>query len=153
MKRRQSIRFVGGAAATWPVVARAQQAGKLPTIGYIVSSTPSAESQRITAFLQRLRELGWIEGHNIAIELRSGEGRTDRLSEFATDFVHLKVDVIVITSTPAAIAAKQATSVIPIVIAAAGDPVGSGVVAGLARPGGHVTGLSLPQRDLSGKRL
>jgi putative ABC transport system substrate-binding protein len=119
----------------------------------VVSSTPSAESQRITAFLQRLRELGWIEGRNITIEFRSGEGHTDRLSEFATEFVRLKVDVIVTTSTPAVIAAKQATSVIPIVMAVAGDPVGSGLVTGLARPNGNVTGLSLLQPDLSGKRL
>jgi ABC-type uncharacterized transport system substrate-binding protein len=153
VKRRAFISFLGGAAAAWPLAARTQQPGKLPTIGYIFSSTPSAESQRITAFLQRLRELGCIEGRTMAIEFRSGEGRTDRLSELATELVQLKVDVIVTNSTPAVIAAKQATSVIPIVFAAAGDPVGFGLVASLARPGGNVTGLSLQQRDLSGKRL
>jgi ABC-type uncharacterized transport system substrate-binding protein len=151
--RRKFLATLGGAATAWPLAARAQQSAKLPTIGYIFSSTPSAESQRITAFLQRLRELGWIEGRTMVIEFRSGEGRTDRLSELATELVQLKVDVIVTNSTPAVIAAKQATSVIPIVFAAAGDPVGFGLVASLARPGGNVTGLSLQQRDLSGKRL
>jgi len=153
MKRREVITLVGGALVAWPLAARAQQAGKLPTIGYIASSTPSAESQRIAAFLQRLRELGWIEGRTMGIEFRSGEGSTDRLSELATELVQLKVDIIVTNSTPAVIAAKQATSVVPIVFAAAGDPVGFALVTSLARPGGNVTGLSLQQPDLSGKRL
>ena len=154
MIRRQFITLLGGAAAAWPLAARAQQQpAKLPTLGFIVSTTPSAESERITAFLQRLRELGWIEGRTITIEFRFAEGHTHRLSELATEVVRLKVDVIVAQSTPAVFAAKQATSVIPIVFPVSGDPIGTGLVASLARPGGNVTGLSLQQRDLGGKRI
>src|SRR5215510_3432065 len=142
--RREVITLLGGAAAAWPLVARAQQpAGKSPTIGFLVSGTPSSHGQWVAAFAQRLRELGWVEGRTVAIEYRWAEGRSERSAEIATEFVRLKVGVIV-TSTPAnVIAAKQATSVIPIVFAAAGDPVGSGIVASLARPGGNVTGLSM----------
>jgi putative ABC transport system substrate-binding protein len=153
MKRRELIRLLGGAAAAWPLTARAQQAGKLPTIGYMGSNTPSAESQRIAAFVQRLRQLGWIEGRTIAIESRWGEGRNERFAEIAAEFVRLKVDVIVTAGTAAVVRAKQATSVIPIVFAVAGDPVGTGLVASLARPGGNVTGLSMQQTDLAGKRV
>ena len=154
MIRRQFITLLGGAAAAWPLAARAQQQpAKLPTLGFIVSTTPSAESERITAFLQRLRELGWIEGRTITIEFRFAEGHTHRLSELATELVRLKVDVIVAQSTPAVFAAKQATSVIPIVFPVSGDPIGSGLVASLARPGGNVTGLSLQQTELGGKRI
>jgi putative ABC transport system substrate-binding protein len=103
--------------------------------------------------VQRLRELGWIEGRNVSIEYRWAEGRTERLSEFAAEFVRLKVDIIVTSATPPVIAAKKATSMIPIVFASAGDPVGAGLVASLARPGGNVTGLSLQATDLAGKRL
>jgi ABC-type uncharacterized transport system substrate-binding protein len=152
MKRREFITLVGGAAA-WPLAARAQQAGKLPTIGFLVPGTPLTESQRVAAFVQRLRELGWTEGRNVAIEYRWPEGRNDRVAEIAVELVQIKVDVIVTTGTPAALAAKQATSAIPIVFAAAADPVGTGLVASLARPGGNVTGLSLQQADLAGKRL
>jgi ABC-type uncharacterized transport system substrate-binding protein len=153
MRRRAFMTLLGGAAAAWPLAARAQQAGKLPTVGFIVPTTLSAEAQRVAAFSQRLRELGWIEGRNIAIDFRTGEGQPERLSELATELVRLKVDVIVSYSTPAIIAAKQATSVIPIVFAASGDPLGTGLVASLARPGGNVTGFSLQQRDLGGKRI
>ncbi len=153
MKRREFITLLGGAAAAWPLAARAQQAGKLPTIGYMGSNTPSAESQRIAAFVQRLRELGWIEGRTVAIEGRWGEGRNERFAEIAAEFVRLKVDVIVTAGTAAVVTVKQATSVIPIVFAVAGDPVGTGLVASLARPGGNVTGLSVQQTDLAGKRL
>ena len=145
--------MLGGAAAAWPLGARAQQPGKLPTIGFLGPNTPSLDSQRVSAFAQRLRELGWIEGRNLAIEFRWGEGRFERLAEFAADLVRLKVDVIVTSGTPQVVAAKQATSVIPIVFAAAGDPVGTGLVASLARPGGNVTGSSLQATDLAGKRL
>ena len=144
---------LGGAAAAWPLAARAQQPGKLPTIGFLGASTPSAESQWIAAFVQRLRELGWIEGRTVAIEYRWAEGRSERFAEIAAEFVRLKVDVIVTSGTPAVLAAKQATSVIPIVFATAGDPVGTGLVASLARPGGNVTGLSIQSTDLAGKRL
>jgi len=150
--RRQFIAVVGG-AATWPLRANAQQAGKLPTIGFLVPGTASTHSQWAAAFLQRLRELGWIEGRTVVIEHRWGEGREERFAEIAAEFVRLKVDVIVTGGTAAALAAKQATSVVPIVFAAASDPVGSGLVASLARPGSNVTGLSNQQADLAGKRL
>jgi ABC-type uncharacterized transport system substrate-binding protein len=153
MKRRQFITLLGGAAAAWPLAARAQQVPKLPTIGFLGSATPSAQSQWVAALVQRLREVGWIEGRNIAIEYRWGEGRAERFAEVAAEFVRLKVDVIVTSGTPPVLAAKQATGVIPIIFAAAGDPVGTGLVASLARPGGNVTGLSIQAPDLAGKRL
>jgi len=151
LKRREFISLLGGAAA-WPLVARAQQAGKLPTIGFLGTTTPSAWSQWVAAFVQRLRDFGWIEGRTIAVEYRWAEGRDERFVEIAAEFVQLKVDVIV-TSGTALLAAKQATSVIPIVFAVANDPVGSGFVASLSRPGGNITGLSLQSTDLAGKRL
>jgi putative tryptophan/tyrosine transport system substrate-binding protein len=153
MKRREFITLMGGAAAAWPLAARAQQPAKLPTIGFLGPNTPSLDSRRVGAFVQRLRELGWIESRNVAIEYRWAEGRTERLAEFAAEFVRLKVDVIVTSATPPVLAAKKATSVIPIVFAAVGDPVGTGLVTSLARPGGNVTGLSLQATDLAGKRL
>jgi putative tryptophan/tyrosine transport system substrate-binding protein len=151
IQRREFITLLGGAAA-WPLVAVAQQAGKLPTIGVLVAS-PSAESQRVAAFVQRLRELAWIDGHNLAIEYRWSEGRNERNAENAAELVRLKVDVIVTQGTPSTLAAKQATAVIPIVFAGAGDPVGTGLVASLARPGGNLTGLSNQIAETAGKRL
>ena len=115
-------------------------------------STPAAETQRLAAIVQRLRELGWIDGRNVAIEIRWTEGRAERAAEIAADFVRLKVDAIVTSGTPQTAIAKQATSFIPIVFATAGDPVGMGLVASLARPGGNVTGLSVQSTDLPGKR-
>ena len=153
MRRREFITFMGGAAVAWPLAARAQQAARLPTIGYLGASTRSVESLRIAAFVERLRELGWIEGRTIAIDYRWTEGRDDRLAEIAAEFVRLKVDIIVTAGTPQTLAAKHATSVIPIVFAAVGDPVGAGVVESLARPGGNATGLSMQQTDTAGKRL
>jgi len=147
------ITLLGGAATTWPLAARAQQPGKLPTIGFLGSTSPLVESQRLAAFVQRLRELGWMEGRNVAIEVRWAEGRSERFAEIATELVRLKVDVILTHNTPPVLAAKQATSVIPIVFASAGDPVGTGVVASLARPGGNITGLSSQTADSSAKRL
>jgi putative tryptophan/tyrosine transport system substrate-binding protein len=152
VKRREFIAILGGAAATWPFAARAQQAGKLPTIGFLGTGTPSAQGQWAAAFVQRLRELGWIEGRTVSIELRWAEGRSERYTEIAAEFVQLKVDVIV-TIGGGLVAAKQATSIIPIVFAAAGDPIGSGMVASLARPGGNATGLSVQSVDIAGKRL
>jgi putative tryptophan/tyrosine transport system substrate-binding protein len=152
LKRRAFINLLGG-AAVWPLAARAQQVPRLPTIGFLGSATPSAQSQWVAALVQRLREVGWIEGRNIAIEYRWGEGRAERFAEVASEFVRLKVDVIVTSGTPPVLAAKQATGVIPIIFAAAGDPVGTGLVASLARPGGNVTGLSVQAPDLAGKRL
>jgi putative ABC transport system substrate-binding protein len=153
MRRREFIAVLGGAMGVWSVVARAQLAGKPPTIGFLGSSTPSAMSGWTAAFVQRLRELGWIEGRTVAIEYRWGEGRNERYAEIAEEFVRLKVDVIVTYGTPPSKAAKQATAVIPIVFAAAADPVGSGLVSSLARPGGNITGLSLQQSDIVGKKL
>jgi ABC-type uncharacterized transport system substrate-binding protein len=151
--RRDFITLLGGAAAAWPIAARAQQPGKLPTIGFLGATTPSAQSPWTAAFVERLRGLGWIEGRNVAIEYRWMEGRNERVAEIAAEFVQLRVDVIVVQGTAAVVGAKQATSVIPIVFALAGDPVGSGLVASLARPGGNVTGLSGQQADVAAKRL
>jgi putative tryptophan/tyrosine transport system substrate-binding protein len=152
IRRREFITVLGGAAAAWPVAARAQQTGKLPTIGFLGGTTPSAAGQGVAAFVQRLRELGWTESRNLAIEYRWAEGRSERFAEIAAEFVRLKVDVIV-TAGPPVFAAKQATSVIPIVFATVADPLGSGLVASLARPGGNVTGLSLTSPELAGKRF
>jgi ABC-type uncharacterized transport system substrate-binding protein len=153
MRRRDFITLLGGGAAAWPLAARAQQTAKLRTIGYMGANTPSTEGQRAAAFVKRLQELGWIEGRTIAIEVRWAEGRNARFAEIAAEFVRLKVDVIVTAGTAAVVAAKRETSLIPIVFAVAGDPVGTGLVASLARPGGNVTGLSLQTTDLVGKRL
>src|SRR6266545_7285800 len=152
MRRREFIAFFGG-LATWPLAARAQQPAKLPTIGLLGSGTAAAQSPWTAAFVQRLRELGWSEGRNVAIEYRWAEGRSDRFAEVAAEFVRLKVDVILTHNTPPTLAARRATSVIPIVFATAGDPVGSGIVASLPRPGGNVTGLSSQAPDTAGKRL
>ena len=152
MRRREFITLVGGAAA-WPLAARAQQLAKQRTIGFLGSSTPLAMSQWVAAFVQRLRDLGWIEGRTVTIEYRWAEGRSSRAAEIAAEFVQLKVEVIVTYGTPPVLAAKQETSVIPIVFAAANDPVGAGLVASLARPDGNVTGLSVQQVDAAGKRL
>ena len=149
--RRELLAALGG-AATWPLAARAQQPAKLPTIGFLGAGTLSAWSLWVGAFVQRLRELGWIEGRTVVIDYRWAEGRTERYAEIAAEFVRLKVDVIV-TVGGAVAAAKQATATIPIVFAGAGDPVGSGMVASLAQPGGNVTGLSVQSTDLVGKRL
>jgi putative tryptophan/tyrosine transport system substrate-binding protein len=151
MRRRAFISLLGGAAA-WPLAARAQQAGKLPIIGYLGSSTLSAMSKWTASFVQRLRELGWVEGRNVAVEYRWAEGRDERFAAIAAEFVQRKVDVIVTSSTVGVLAAKQATSVIPIVFVT-GDPVGTGLVASLARPGGNATGLSLQLTETAGKRL
>jgi putative ABC transport system substrate-binding protein len=152
MKRREFITLLSGAAAAWPLAARAQQAGKLPTIGvFYVASAATAPEWR-AAFVERLHELGWIEGRTVAIEYRYAEGRRERFSEIAAEFVRLKVDVIV-TSGNGAAAVKEVTSVIPIVFFFSNDPVGSGLVASLARPGGNVTGLSSEDLDLPGKRV
>jgi putative ABC transport system substrate-binding protein len=153
VRRREFITLLGGVAVAWPLVARAQQPGKLRTIGFLGQSTRSAASEWVAAFVQRLRELGWIEGRNVAIEYRWAEGREERFAEIAAEFVRLKVDIIVTSGTPQVVAAKQATSVIPIVFAAAGDPVAGGLVASLARPGGNITGLTGSTDDTAPKRL
>jgi putative tryptophan/tyrosine transport system substrate-binding protein len=152
MGRREFV-VLGGAAVAWPLAARAQQPPKLPTIGFLGSGTPAAQSLWTAAFLERLRELGWFEGRNLGIEYRWAEGSSERAGEFAAEFVRLKVDVIVTYATPIVLAAKQATSVIPIVFAVAADPLGTGLVMSLAHVGGNVTGLSVQATDLAGKRV
>jgi putative ABC transport system substrate-binding protein len=147
--RRKCIIALGGAVLPWPLVVHAQQPAKLPTIGFLGAGTPSAWSRWTPVFVERLHELGWIEGRTVTIEYRYGKG----LDEIAAEFVRLKVDVIFTNGTPPVLAAKQATSVIPIVFASATDPVANGLVASLARPGGNVTGLSSQTADLAGKRL
>jgi ABC-type uncharacterized transport system substrate-binding protein len=151
MNRRHFISLLGGAAATWPLATRAQQA-KVPTIGFFGNSSASNGGPWTAAFVQRMRELGWIDGRTIKIEYRWAEGRSESHAETAADFVRRKVDVIVSFggATPAF---KQATSVIPIVFTIDADPVGRGLVASLARPGGNVTGLSAQSTELVGKRL
>ena len=151
MNRREFISLLGGAAA-WPTATYAQPRGKQPTIGFLGATTASNWSDWTAAFLQRLRELGWIDGRTVAIEYRWAEGREERFAEIAAEFVRLKVDVI-LTAGAAVPAAKRATSVIPIVFGVDGDPVGRGLVASLARPGGNVTGLSAQLPELAGKRL
>jgi putative ABC transport system substrate-binding protein len=153
MKRREFISLLGGAAAAWPLPAGAQQRRNLPLVGFFGVTTPSASKQRTAAFVQRLHELNWIDGYTIAIEYRWAEGRTERFAEIAAEFVRLNVDVIVTAGAGPVIAAKQATSNIPIVFAVASDPVATGLVAALARPGGNVTGMSYQGPDLATKRL
>jgi putative ABC transport system substrate-binding protein len=153
MRRRDFITLLGGAAVAWPRAARGQQTGKLPTIGFLGGGAPTSQRTWVEAFLRRLHEIGWTEGRTIAIEYRWANGRSDSLPEIAAEFVRLKVALIYAVGTESALAAKQATSVIPIVFPVAGDPVGTGLVASLARPGGNVTGLSIQATDLAGKRL
>jgi putative tryptophan/tyrosine transport system substrate-binding protein len=152
MQRREFVTTLGG-LAVWPAVAHAQQATKLPIIGFLGPLTSSSQSEWTDAFVQSIRQHGWIEGQTVAIEYRWGEGQSERLAEIAAEFVRLKVGVIVTAGTAAVIAAKQTTSVIPIVFGTAGDPVGTGLVTSLARPGGNVTGLSNQSADLAGKRI
>ncbi len=150
MRRREFIGLVGFTAAAWPLAARAQV--KLPTIGFFGTATATAWSPWVAAFVQRLSELGWIEGRTVAFEYRWAEGRSERYAEIAAELVRRKVDVIV-TGQSTVHALMQVTSAIPIVLALATDPIGTGMVASLARPGGDVTGLSLEAPDLVGKRL
>ena len=152
IRRREFITLLGGAAA-WPLTAHGQQPAKVPTIGYLGANTPAAMNRWTAAFVQRLRELGWIEGRNIAIEYRWAEGRLERSPEIVAELVRLKVDVIVTHATVNVLAAKEATSIISIVFASVADPVANNVVASLARPGGNVTGLSAQISDVAGKRL
>jgi putative tryptophan/tyrosine transport system substrate-binding protein len=149
--RRQFITLLGGAAA-WPLAARAQQPANLPTIG-VLGSDSAAWNHLVSALMQRLRELGYIENRTVAIEYRWTEGRNERYAAMAAELVGLKADIIVALGTPAIVAARKATAIIPIVFPIASDPVGDGLVASLARPGGNVTGLSNQQPELAGKRL
>jgi putative ABC transport system substrate-binding protein len=153
LKRREFITLVGGAAAAWPLAARAQQAPRAPTIGFLGATTAAAQDKSVAAFLQRLRALGWLEGHNLTIEYRWAEARNERAEEIASEFGRLKVDVIVTSGAGPVLAAKRATTSIPIIFTIATDPIGTGLVASLARPGGNITGMSYQGGDLSGKRL
>src|SRR6516162_11730879 len=151
MRQREFISVLAGSAA-WPLAARAQQPGKLPTIGFLGTTDRSTMRPWITAFVERLRDLGWIEDRTISIAYRWAEGHPERYAEIAAEFVRLNVNVIV-TTGPAAPQAKKATSVIPIVLAVSGDPVGAGLVASLVQPGGNITGLSMQWPDAAGKRV
>ena len=151
MNKRAFITLLGGAAAAWPLAARAQQPAKLPTIGFL-GSNASIWAPWTAAFVERLRALGWIEGRTIAIAYRWSEGQPERIAETAAEFVRFNVDLIV-TNEASISTFKQATSVIPIVFVLGNDPVGSGAVANLVRPGGNVTGLSVQGAETGGKRL
>jgi putative ABC transport system substrate-binding protein len=154
MQRREFIAGLGAAGmAASSNAARAQQPGRLPIIGYLGPSSPENTGPSTAAFLQRLRDLGWVEGRTVTIAHRWAEGRPERVAEIAAEFVQLRVDIIVTTASNDAIAMKQVTSTIPIVFAVSGDPVGTGLVATLARPGGNITGLSVQSPETSGKRL
>src|SRR6516225_1922397 len=153
MRRREFISLLGSTAAAWPLAARAQQITKLPTIGFMGPATSSINAQWVNAFVERLHAHDWIEGRTVSIEYRWAEGSYERAAEIAAEFVRMKVDIIVTSSTPNTLATKKATSEIPIIFASAGDPVGGGLVASLARPGGNVTGLSIQGAEITGKRI
>jgi putative tryptophan/tyrosine transport system substrate-binding protein len=152
VKRREFTAMLGGTALAWSLAARAQQPAML-VVGFLGATTPSGASARTAAFVEQLRKLGWIDGQNITIQYRWAEGRADRAAEIAAEFVQLKVDIIVTSGVPAVLAAKRATSAIPIVFTVVADPVGNGLVTSLARPGGNITGLSNQSTDVAGKRL
>ena len=151
MRRRQFITLLGGAAA-WPVAARAQQA-PMPVIGYIDAGSSTGSAHFVAAFREGLSKAGYFEGRNVTVEYRWADGRDERYAEFAAELVRLKVDVIFTTGTPAVMAAKRATTLIPIVFAGVANPVGSGLVASLARPGGNLTGVSSQTAEVASKRL
>jgi putative tryptophan/tyrosine transport system substrate-binding protein len=152
MRRREILLALGGAVIAWPLPVGAQQS-TMPTLGVLGAATASSQAGWVAAFTQRLSDLGWIEGRNIRFEYRWVEGHAERYADFAAEFVRLKVDIIFAMGTDAALAAKKATTVIPIVFPVSGDPVATGIVASLARPGANVTGLSNLAADLAAKRL
>jgi putative ABC transport system substrate-binding protein len=153
MKRREFITFLGGMAAAWPLAARAQPPGKVYRIGFLGLTSLAETTRRLDGLRTGLRQLGYEEGKNIVIHYRWAEGRYDRLPEFAAELVKLTVDVLVTHGTPGALAAKQATSTVPIVMAAVGDPVEAGLVPSLARPGGNLTGMSMFYVEVCAKRV
>src|SRR5262249_46772964 len=154
VKRRDFITLLGGAAATWPLAAQAQQpSGRMFRIGFVGLPTEEALPQRIEVFRAGLRDLGYQEGHNVTIESRWADEHYERLPALFAEMVRLKVDVIVTHGTPGALAAKQATSTIPVVFASSGDAVGSHIVASLAQPGGNLTGLTFFNPELAAKRV
>ena len=153
MKRRDASLLIGGAPLAWQLVARAQQSAKIPRIGLLTAVPLAVNRRRTEAFQQSLRELGYVERKNIVIEWRSADGQQDRLPTLVAELVRLKVDVIVSAGASATRAAKDATATIPIVMTQENDPVASGFVASLARPGGNITGLSTLWPELHGKQL
>jgi ABC-type uncharacterized transport system substrate-binding protein len=153
MRRREFITFLGGTAVAWPFDALAQQTSKVWRVGMLDTTPATLNAPNVDAFRRGLRQLGYVEGQNLIIEYRSGEGRIERFPELAAEMVRLKVDVIVTRGTPAALAAKNATATIPIVMAAIGEAVGTGMVVSLAQPGGNVTGLSAFVTELTAKRI
>ena len=155
MRRREFIKLVGGAAAAWPLSVNAQPSAKIPRIGSMVTGSLQSPEARVQldAFRQGLRQLGYTEGRNIAIEYRGADGRIERFPNLAAELVRLEVDLIFAANTRAALAARQATSTIPIVSAVMGDPVEDGLVASLAQPGGNVTGLTFLAPELTAKRM
>jgi putative tryptophan/tyrosine transport system substrate-binding protein len=152
MRRREFVRLIGGAAAAWPVAALSQQPAKSPVVGFLVAGSQTSHGAWVAAFAQRMSELGWTESRNVTIDYRWAGGDNQRMTEFAADFVQHKVNVIVSSANGVTIA-RQATSSIPIVFAAYSDPVASGLVETLARPGGNVTGLTVQPSDLASKRI
>ena len=153
MRRRDFIKAVAGSAVAWPMGAAAQQTSKVWRVGMLETTSETLNAPNVTAFRRGLQQLGYVDGQNLIIEYRSGEGRIERFPELAAEMVRLKVDIIVTRGTPAALAAKNATATIPIVMAAIAEPVGTGVVGSLARPGGNVTGLSAIVNELAAKRI
>ena len=151
MRRREVLKLLGGAATAWPLAARAQH--KMPRVGFMGNSTAALEANLVNSFRAGLRELGYEEGRNIVIDYLWAEGNYERFPALVDQFIAAKVDVIVTAGTPAALAVKEKTKTVPLVVVAAGDPVGTGLVQNLARPEGNLTGLSSIAPDLEGKRL
>jgi putative ABC transport system substrate-binding protein len=152
MRRRELLKFAGTATA-WPLVARAQDASKHPRIGFLGNSTPALEAKLVESFREGLRDLGYVEGRNISIEYRWAEGNYELLPSLVAELIALKVEVIVTAGTPASLAVKSASSPVPLVMVAVGNPIGNGLVESLARPGGNATGLTSIAPELEGKRL
>jgi len=153
MERRTFIGVIAGGLLAAPLAAEAQQAAKVPRIGFLGNSTAALEANLIGPFREGLRDLGYVEGRNILIEYRWAEGKYERFPALIAELIALKVDVIVTAGTPATLAVKKATTSVPLVMVAVGDPVGTGIVASLGRPGGNITGLTSISTEMDGKRL